>query len=178
MPGILKLLVLTLVIHVALTGATIYLANAGDTPYYGGSTGFLPGTGDDQHPYDQFSGWLSGGGSRLNEPAQEGGIGILRWIVDTPMCGMVFIVRGLITLTIFHYDVVQLIPTDGFGGWFKILLHLLGALLTGALMSTMVAFAIRAGVFSNVYLMGIILGIAVVGIAASALNAGGVFSCG
>lgn len=178
MPGVLKLLILTVFIHVALTGGNIYVMNMGETPYYGGPTGFLPGSSDSAHPYDAFSSWLSGGGDRLNDPGDQGGIAILQWIVRKPLCGMVNLVRVMITLTIFHYDVIQLIPTAGFGGWVKILVHLLGALLTAGLMSALVAFAVRAGVFSNIYILGLVLGVAALGIVATLLNAGGVFGCG
>ena len=91
---------------------------------------------------------------------------------------MVGIVKALLSLTILHYEVVQIISTDGFGGWFKILIHMAGAYISISLMSHLVAFAIRAGVFSNVYIMGAVGLVSLLGIAATALNAGGIFSCG
>lgn len=179
MPGVLKLRTIATILHISLMGATIYLQNWGDaTPFYGGATGSLPSTGDGNHPYDWFSAWLSGGGTRLDDPGDQGGIQILGWIISGPLCGMVVIVKALLSLTILHYDVVQLISTDGFGGWFKILIHMVGAYLSISLMSRLVAFAIRAGVFSNVYIMGAIGLVSVLGIAATALNVGGIFSCG
>lgn len=178
MPGIQKLLILTLGIHICLVLATIYLTNLGETPYYGGSAGFLPSTGDSAHPYDRFSAWLAGGGDQLNDPGDQGGIAILQWIVRKPLCMSVSFVRWLIILTTFSYEVIQLIPTGGFGGWFKILIHLVGVFLTGLLAQAGVRFAIQAGVFSNIYMMGMVLGISTVGIVSTALNAGGVFSCG
>ena len=181
MPGVIKLTVVAAILHIALMGSTIFLQNwgTGATPFYGGNTGFLPATGDSAHPYDKFSAWLAGGGTRLNDPGDQGGIGILQWIVRKPLCGMVGVVKSLISLTTLHaYDVIQLIPTEGFGGWFKILVHMIGALLSAALMSVLVAFAIRTGVFSNVYTMGLVLGVAALGVVSTLLNAGGVFSCG
>ncbi len=178
MTGIQKLFILTLGIHVCLVLATIYLTNMGDVPYYGGSTGFLPGTGDGANAYDQFTGWLLGGGYRPGDPGNQVGIPLLGWIIAKPLCGMVSAVRWLIILTTFNYDVVQLIPTGGFGGWFKMLIHLVGVFLTGAVMNALVRFGIQAGVFSNVYVMGAIGVVSVIGIGATALNAGGAFSCG
>lgn len=179
MPGIIKLLVVAVILHSALMGADIFLDNiASSTAHYGGQTGFLPATGDRDHAYDQFTAWLGGGGSQLADPGDQGGIAILQWIVRTPLCGMIGIIRFLVSLTILNYDVVRLIPSDGFGNWFKILVNIVGALLNGTLMSVVVRFAIQAGVFSNVYLMGLVLGIAVIGAVATALNAGGIFGCG
>ena len=178
MTSLVPLLIFAAIIHIALMGGTIFLQNlTAATPYYGGETGFLPSTGNQANTYDKFSAWLSGGGPSANDPGSAGGVGILQWAVRTPLCGMVSVIKFILSLSVLNYDVIRLIPSDGFGNWFKIIVHVLGALITIALFSRIVEFAIRAGVFSNVYLMAIVLGIAVLGTVATALNASGGLSC-
>ncbi len=149
-------------------------------PFYGGSTGFLPSTGDDTHAYDVFSAWLSGGGPTVADPGDQGGIGVLAWAVRTPpLCGMVSVVKFIISLAILHlYDAIQIILSDGFGNWFKIIIHVLGALIAIGLIARIVDIAVRAGVFSNQYLLILILGVSIIGSLATVLDASGGLSCG
>ena len=96
MAGLNKILVVAVIVHVALFGATIFLTNAiSDLPYYGGDHGFLPSTGNSNNTYDRFSAWLSGGGrdQEYEEPDAEGGIAILGWIIKGPICSTVAIVK-------------------------------------------------------------------------------------
>ena len=45
MQGITQILIVAVIVHVSLFGATIFLTNAiADLPYYGGDHGFLPST--------------------------------------------------------------------------------------------------------------------------------------
>ena len=179
MTNLIPLFIFSAILHITIWGAGIFLTNLGDTPFYGGATGFLPSTGDAAHPYDTFSAWLAGGGpSGVDQPSDEGGISIFRWIVVTPLCGMVSLIKTIISLGILNYDLVQLLPSDGFGNWIKIIINCVGALITLTLFARLVEFAIRAGVFSNIYMMGLVLGVAAVGVVAALLNAGGALSCG
>ena len=181
MAGLNKILIVAVIVHVALFGATIFLTNAIDaTPYYGGNHGFLPSTGDGNNSYDRFSAWLSGGGrdQEYEEPDAEGGIAILGWIIKGPICSTVAIVKFLLSMTILKYGIIDLIPSVGFGLWFKTVIHLTAALIHVGLVSVLVGFAVRAGVFSNIHLMvalGLISAFAVV---ATLLSAGGALSCG
>ena len=181
MPGITQILIVAVIVHVSLFGATIFLTNAiADLPYYGGDHGFLPSTGNSANTYDQFSAWLSGGGrdQDLEEPDDEGGIAILGWIIKGPICGTVSIVKFLLALTILKYGIIDLIPNMGFGLWFKTVIHLVAALIHIGLLSVLVGFAVRAGVFSNIHLMVALGLISAFAIVSTLLSAGGALSCG
>ena len=180
MVALVPLFVAALIVHIALMLASIFLANLGGvSPFYGGSTGFLPSTGNDTHGYDQFSAWLSSGGPAVDDPGDKGGIGVLAWAVKTPLCGMVSVVKFIISLATLHlYDAIQVIPSDGFGNWFKIIIHTLGALIAIGLIARIVDLAIRAGVFSNQYLLILILGVSVFGSIVTLLDASGGLTCG
>ena len=181
MQGINRILIMAIIVHVALFGATIFLANAiTEAPYYGGEHGFLPSTGDDQNAYDQFSAWISGGGrdQDFEEPDSEGGIAILGWIIKGPVCSTVGIVKFMLSLTILKYGIIDLIPNAGFGLWFKTVIHLVATLIHIGLMSVLVGFAVRAGVFSNIHLMVALGLISALAIVSTLLDAGGLLSCG
>ena len=180
MAGIQRLLSVVIIVHVALFGATIIITNMlSSTPYYGGSAGFLPSTSGGNGAYDQFSGWLSGADRPgLDAPEQKGGIVILQWIVRGPLCGTVAIVRFMLSALILKYGIIDLIPSMGFGLWFKTVIHLVATLMHVAFISMLVRFAIQAGIFSNVYVMAVIGLVGAIGSVATLLNAGGAFSCG
>ena len=179
MAGLNRLLAVAIIVHVALFGATIFIQNGTvDVPYYGGDHGFLPSTGDDAGAYDQFSSWLAGGSrQQLDEPG-DGVIGLLKWIIPGPLCGIVNIVKFLISIGILKYGIIDSIPSEGFGLWFKTAVHLAATLIHVGLISMLLGFAVRAGVFSNVYLLGALGIISVLGIVATVLDLGGAFSCG
>ena len=179
MAGLNRILAVAIIVHVALFGATIFIQNGVvDVPYYGGSHGFLPSTGDNANAYDKFSSWLAGGSrQQLDEPG-AGVIGLFKWIVQGPLCGTVNIVKFLISVTILKYGIIDSIPNEGFGLWFKTVVHLAATLIHVGFIGMLLGFAVRAGVFSNVYLLGAVGIISVLGIVATALNAGGAFSCG
>ena len=179
MAGLNRLLAVAIIIHVALFGATIFIQNGvSDVAYYGGDHGFLPSTGDDAGAYDQFSSWLSGGSrQQLEEPA-GGVIGLFKWIVQGPLCGTVNIVKFMISIGILKYGIIDSIPSEGFGLWFKTAVHLAATLIHVALISLLLGFAVRAGVFSNVYLLAAVGIIGALGIVTTVLNLGGAFNCG
>ena len=84
----------------------------------------------------------------------------------------------MLSMTILKYGIIDLIPNVGFGLWFKNVIHLVAALIHVGLVSVLVGFAVRAGVFSNIHLMvalGLISAFAVV---STLLDAGGALSCG
>ena len=58
------------------------------------------------------------------------------------------------------------------------LIHLVAALIHIGLLSVLVGFAVRAGVFSNIQLMVALGVISSFGIVATLLSAGGALSCG
>ncbi len=181
MAGLNKILIVAVIVHVALFGATIFLTNAiADTPYYGGDHGFLPSTGDSKNTYDQFSAWLSGGGrdQDFEEPNAEGGIAILGWIIKGPVCSTVGIVKFMLSMTILKYGIIDMIPNIGFGLWFKNVIHLVAALIHVGLVSVLVGFAVRAGVFSNIHLMVALGVISTFAVVSTLLDAGGALSCG
>ena len=71
----------------------------------------------------------------------------------------------MLSMTILKYGIIDLIPNAGFGLWFKTVIHLVAALIHVGLVSVLVGFAVRAGVFSNIHLMvalGLISAFAVV----------------
>ena len=181
MAGLNKILVVAIIVHVALFGATIFLANAiADLPYYGGDHGFLPSTGNSDNAYDQFSAWISGGGrdQEFEEPDAEGGIAILGWIIKGPVCSTVAIVKFMLSITILKYGIIDLIPNTGFGLWFKTVIHMVATLIHIGLVSVLVGFAIKAGVFSNIHLMVALGLISAFAIVSTLLDAGGALSCG
>ena len=86
--------------------------------------------------------------------------------------------KFMLSMTILKYGIIDLIPNVGFGLWFKNVIHLVAALIHIGLVSVLVGFAVRAGVFSNIHLMvalGLISAFAVV---STLLDAGGALSCG
>ena len=181
MPGLNQLMAVAIIIHVALFGSTIFLANAvSEMPYFGGTRGFLPSTGDNDNAYDQFSGWLAGGAEEEErEDVGEGGIiDLFRWIIQGPACTVVSIVKFMISVTIIKYGIIDLLPNAGFGLWFKTIVHLVAALVHARFALVLFRAAIQAGVFSNPTMLALVVGISAVGFALTGLNAGGVFSCG
>ena len=181
MPGLNQLMVVAIIIHVALFGSTIFLTNAvSELPYFGGDHGFLPTTGDDANAYDRFSGWLSGGAEEEErEEIGDGGIiDLFRWIIQGPACTTISIVKFMISFTMIKYGIIDLLPNEGFGLWFKTLVHLVAALVHARFALLMLRAAIQAGVFSNPTLLALVIGISAVGFALTGLNAGGVISCG
>ena len=179
MTSLIPLFIFAAILHITVFVAGLFLVNLGDVANYGGETGFLPSTGDSANAYDQFSSWLAGGGpTSVEGPEDSAGVSTFRWIVKTPMCGMVSLVKTIITLSIVNYDLVNLLPTEGFGNWLRIIIHSIGALITLALFARLTEIAIRAGVFSNIYMLAVLGLVSVGGIVATLLNAGGAFSCG
>ena len=165
MQGINRLFFLAAIVHVACFGAGLYLGNAlSETPNYGGFTGFLPATG---------------GGDSLSDPEQGGAFKFLRWILssDGPVCGTVTITKMLIGMVFLEYEVINLLPVDGFGNWFRLAIHLIGAAINITLIGILVRFAVQAGIFNNPQLLVLIGVISLFGFSATLLNAGGLI-CG
>ena len=177
MTNLIPLLVFTIVIHVAMVGTGVFLSNLDLAANYGGETGLLPTSDSSGGAYDQFSSWLMGSGPKIDEVGQGGGVSIFQWIVRTPLCGMVSVVKYLIILTTLNHEVLTFMPTDGFGNWFRILVHAAGIVLTLMLFGRVIEFAVRAGVFSNIYMLGIVLGVSAIGLVATLINATGGFTC-
>ena len=88
------------------------------------------------------------------------------------------IVKFMLSMTILKYGIIDLIPNAGFGQWFKTVIHLVAALIHVGLLSVLVGFAVRAGVFSNVHLMVALGLISAFAIVSTLLSAGGAFACG
>ena len=177
MTRLVPLMVIAALIHATVWVTGIFLTNLDATPYYGGSSGFLPSTGDSDHAYDKFSAWLSGGGQMedVADPG-DGPIALLRWAISAPICGAADLVKALIAISIIKYDLIDLLPTDGFGNWLRIIIHAIGVLITLTFFTRVVEFAVRAGVFSNVYMMGVLGLVGALGISATLLDFGGL--CG
>ena len=181
MPGLNQLMVVAIIIHVALFGSTIFLANAvSEMPYFGGDHGFLPTTGDNANAYDQFSGWLSGGAEEEErKDIGEGGIiDLFNWIIRGPACTVVSIVKFMISVTIIKYGIIDLLPNAGFGLWFKTLVHLVAALVHARFALVLFRAAIQAGIFSSPTMLLIVAGTSAAGFALTGLDALGVLSCG
>ena len=195
--GVTALLVL---VHIGMTVADIFSVNlnqalslARQEAYFGGEGGFLPSTGDDQHPYDQFTGWLRQGGqigeddgsrsSQLDDPADAegnapGGVALLQYIVRAPLCTLSQLVRFNISLAVLNYETLDLLPDEGFGYWFKLAIHTFAFGVTIVLASRLVQFALRAGIFSSPYLMAAVLGIAILGTISTIAEGAGGLVCG
>ena len=181
MPGLNQLMAVAIIVHVALFGSTIFLANAvADLPYFGGSHGFLPSTGDDQNAYDQFSGWLSGGAEEEERDDIGGGgiIDLFRWIITGPACTVVGIIKFMISVTIIKYGIIDLLPNDGFGLWFKTIVHLVATLVHARFALLLFRGALQAGILSNPTMLALVVGISAVSFALTGLDALGVLSCG
>ena len=84
----------------------------------------------------------------------------------------------MLSMTILKYGIIDLIPNMGFGLWFNTVIHLVAALIHIGLVSVLVGFAVRAGVFQNIYLMVALGLISAFAIVSTLLNAGGAFACG
>ena len=175
----LTVLVLFLIGHATFGMGTLFLANLFTTEAdYGGSMGFLPSTGDADSPYDSFSNFLAGDeGVRMEEVSDGGGTNFISWAISTPVCGISKAVRVMLATASFNYGVANVIPTEGPGLWVRLIISLIGTLLTLFLLNEVVGFAVRAGVFSNIWSTGAILGIAAIGGAATGLDGLGPLSC-
>ena len=122
-------------------------------PTYGGSRGFLPG---DDSPYSAFGKYLYGDGEpgrQLPGADQSGIAGLMQYGVFRGACMMSEGVTFLIILATFSYPVIDIIPTEGFGLWIRLVIHILGVLGLLVVGVQLLEWAIRAGVFSNVYLL-------------------------
>ena len=177
--GILPLLVVLTIVHIALNVGDVFLANLfSDTGYYGGSSGFLPSGGDAAHPYDRFSAFVAGDSRpQLDSPGNAGGLGIFQWIVRTPLCTASSMVHFTASLAILNYDLVNAIPNAGFGWWAKVGIHAIGTLLTLLFADRLVKLLIIAGMFSNIYLLVALGLVSAVGFGATLLNALGGLTC-
>ena len=174
------LIAVLLVAHIACTVTNIFVINlSSEIPFFGGSTGFLPASDDPSGAYDRFSSFLSGADRpEIREPEATGGIGILQWAVFTPMCTISTVARIFLSTATFNYEFLTLFPSEGFGLWFKLGIHVLGMFLTVAALNQVLQFVVRTGVFSNVHTLAIVLGVSLIGAIATIADGAGPLACG
>ena len=72
--------------------------------------------------------FLAGDDMDVAAPAREGGFGVFRYILTSGVCAGVDVTKMSLNLMTFNYPVVQIIPSEGFGLWIKLLIHALGVL--------------------------------------------------
>ena len=172
--GIQAVLVIVTICHIAAVGSGIFLTNLtdpGQGSYYGGETGIFP---SDNTPYGALTSFLAGDDQDVAAPTREGGLGIFRYIATSGMCAGADVTKMTLSLMTFNYPVVQIIPTEGFGLWVKLIIHALGVLGTYLILSKLVTFLVQSGVFTNPYILaalGIMAGLGIVGTIAN--GAGG-----
>ena len=134
---VLPVIILTVIIHIALLGTDIFMTNLWvHTPWYGGETGFMPtgkptgADGETTHPYDVVSNFLRGGEdgpqSQTDNLKDGSGLKIFQWIVRTPLCMLSTLIRFQLSLTTFTYDIVRILPDDGFGYWIQMAIPMVG----------------------------------------------------
>ena len=176
--GIQAVLVIVTICHIAAVGSGIFLTNLtdpGQGSYYGGDTGIFPA---DDSPYGALTSFLAGD-DRLDvaEPTREGGFGIFRYIITSGMCAGADVTKMTLSLMTFNYPVVQIIPTDGFGLWVKLVIHAMGILGAYYVLSKLVTFMVGAGILSNPYALaalGVVTGLSIV---ATIANGAGALGC-
>ena len=173
------LVALFVVGHAAFGIGHIFVSNLDAlVPNYGGSMGFLPQTGDADSPYDKFSNFLADDGGPQVEPLDnQGGLNFIRWAIFTPMCVMSTIVKVLLAAASFNYGLLTLLPSEGPGLWVRLIIHMVGIMLTANLLNQVVAFALRTGIFSQKWGIVGILGVAAVGAASAIADGAGGLIC-
>ena len=117
---------------------------------YGGSRGFLP---DDDSPYSAFGRYLYGDGEPERREPGEGPIGLLRYGVIEGTCLASSAVTFVIILATFSYPAIDIIPTEGFGLWVRVAIHVMALFGFVVALVRLLEMAIQMGVFSNVYLL-------------------------
>lgn len=178
--SLMPIALIVLVAHFALIGTDTYLTNiiSGLEDHYGTDAAFLPGGGASDHPYDRFSDFLSGDDRpNVDKLENAGGLGFFQWAVRTPMCTMSTFYKFLLSSVVLNYDVVKIIPTEGWGLWVKTGINLVGTLINIGLILKAVTFALRAGIFSNPTVLAL-LGLATIaGFAGVMLDGLNVLGC-
>ena len=175
--GIQAVLVIVTICHIAAVGSGIFLTNLtdpGQGSYYGGETGIFPA---DDSPYGALTSFLAGDDLEVAAPTREGGFGVFRYVLTSGMCAGVDVTKMSLSLMTFNYPVVQIIPSEGFGLWVKLIIHALGILGAYYVLSKLVAFMVGAGILSNPYALGalgILAGLSIVGTIA---NGAGALAC-
>lgn len=117
---------------------------------YGGSRGFLPG---DDSPYSSFGKYLYGDGEPERREPGSGPMGLLKYGVFEGACLGVSATKFLLILATFSYPAIDIIPTEGFGLWLRISIHIMSVLAWATAIFRLLELAIQAGAFSNVYLL-------------------------
>ena len=173
------LVALFLVGHASFGIGHVFVSNLHSlVPDYGGSMGFLPQTGDADSPYDKFSNFLAGdAGPQVEELDKQGGLNFIRWAIFTPMCVMSTIVRVLLAAASFNYGLLTLLPTEGPGLWVRLIIHIVGIMLTANLLNQVVSFALRTGIFSQGWGVIGVLGVAAIGAASAIADGAGGLIC-
>ena len=164
------LLIVMLILHAGFNISGIFLNNIRSTEAtYGGSSGFLPG-GDESSFYGRTMSFLDGGDGSPSLDAgldtATGGVGFLGWMFRTPVCTMTSATRITVGLTIFNYDLLDILPREGFGNWIRIIVHAVGTIMTLLLASRLFGFLRSSGILTNFRLLatiGVVSGIGVLG---------------
>ena len=182
------LLILAVALNAGATFADIWLMNLTnpDNPQYGASA-FLP-TGptgvddDDLHPYNRAVNFLlpmneDGQLTGIQGPPDTGIIDFISWALKAPICytsGAISVIVGYAT---FSYSVVDIIPSDGWAGWVKTLIYLIGSLVTLAALVQVVGFVVSSGILQSQSMLIALGVIGSVGAAANFLVGVGVVGC-
>ena len=183
--GFMPLLTLLITLHAAMVLGNLFIYNLQhpDQADYGVNA-FLPtGGADPSHPYNRaftFLRPLDANGNLVGvaSPPSGGLFPYLLWAVKVPVCGMSGLTGAIVGYSTFSYDVIDIIPDDGWGGWLKTFIHLIGTLITLTLLVQVFGMLSKMGIVQSPKML-IALGIAGGTLLGGAfLVAGGIVACG
>lgn len=182
--NLLPLLGLLIGLHAGCTFAELWIFNVenADAENYGVNA-FLPtGGSDSTHPYNRAINFLrpldeNGNIIGLQGPPNEGLFSFMEWAFKTPVCGASGLTSLVLGYSTFSYSVIDLIPSDGWAGWIKLAIYLIGTFVTLATLGQVFSFVMRSGVMQSpamLLLLGVVGGILAIG---TVLTSGGLVDC-
>ena len=166
----LKIAVIGVFLHIVAVIGSVYIENltsATGVAYYGGESGLLPDSGG---PYGAIYEFLVGSSTPQLAEQGDGLLGFLKWIFIGPLSIFGDLVGLLLVTSTFAYPIINIIPMERFGLWFRILVHALGIFFTLMLVSKLLEWAGRNGVMSNPYLLVALGAVGSIGLISHALG--------
>ena len=146
-----KFVGLYIVLHGAFIFATLFLYNLVPTQnfiYYG--RGLLP---------DDLMNILT---LNVTSISDRSGFGFVRWILSFGLCSISSVAGTLFTLATFNYPIMNLVPPNGVGLYFSQGVQIIGGLITIGLISMLIAWMTRLGIFADRWALAAIIGGSVV----------------
>ena len=148
-----RVTVLSILFHIVAVLGSMFLDNltsATGLAHYGGESGLLP---DSSGPYGAIYNFIAGDNQPELTEQGAGFLGFVKWIFTGPLGLFGDLVGLLLVISTFSYPIINIIPAEGFGLWFRILVHGVSLLLLAILVSRLLEWASRNGLLSNPYLL-------------------------